>query len=201
MKTVIIASKNAGKVAEFEKLFAGLDVTVRSLLDFPDAPDVEETGETFQENARLKAEAIASAYGMLAIADDSGLAVDALDGRPGVFSARYAGLEKDDRKNIEKLLKELEGVPFKRRTARFCCVLAVSGPGRPTRFVEGECRGYIAEAPSGTGGFGYDPVFYVPEKGMTFAEMPAQVKNQISHRAKAMEKLLAVWPEIARDGE
>ncbi|WP_027724146.1 XTP/dITP diphosphatase [Tuberibacillus calidus] len=196
MKKVLIASKNEGKIKEFRKMLAPYGTEVLSLNDLPDAPNVEETGATFQENARLKAETIAERYQCLAIADDSGLAIDALGGRPGIYSARYAGEEKDDRKNIEKVLKELEDVPMNERSARFVCVLAVSRPGSETVFAEGECRGLITTAPRGEGGFGYDPIFYIPEMNKTFAELTSDEKNAISHRARALKKLEKLLPEL-----
>jgi len=189
MQKVLIASKNEGKIKEFHQLLFPLGFEVTSLNDLPDAPDVEETGETFQENAGLKSEAISNKYHCMAISDDSGLVIDALDGRPGVYSARYAGEEKDDQKNIEKVLEELKGVPMEERTAHFVCVLAVSRPGEATFFVEGQCHGLIAEAPAGDGGFGYDPIFLIPEKGKTFAELSSEEKNLISHRARALKML------------
>ncbi|WP_044742998.1 MULTISPECIES: XTP/dITP diphosphatase [unclassified Anoxybacillus] len=196
MKQVIIATKNAGKAREFEALFNEKGMQVKTLLDFPNCPDVEETGDTFAENARLKAEAMAAYFQQMVIADDSGLSIDALDGRPGVYSARYAGEEKDDQANIAKVLKELKGVPFEQRTARFHCTLAIAIPGRPTVIVEGTCEGYIAEEPKGENGFGYDPIFYVPEKNKTMAELPKEVKNKISHRADALAKLNEKWDTI-----
>ncbi|GGH83674.1 XTP/dITP diphosphohydrolase [Pullulanibacillus pueri] len=199
MKKIVIASKNKGKIKEFETLFQTFDVEILSLLDFPEAVDVEETGTTFEANARLKAEEIARVYQCVAIADDSGLVVDALDGRPGVYSARFAGGQKNDKENIKKVLQELEGVPAEQRTAHFTCVLAISCPQRPTRFVSGECQGIITEKPSGSSGFGYDPIFYVPEYKKTFAEISAEEKNEISHRAQAMKKLKDIWPEIEKE--
>ncbi|ANB56359.1 non-canonical purine NTP pyrophosphatase, RdgB/HAM1 family [Anoxybacillus sp. B7M1] len=196
IKQVIIATKNAGKAREFEALFNEKGMQVKTLLDFPNCPDVEETGDTFAENARLKAEAMAAYFQQMVIADDSGLSIDALDGRPGVYSARYAGEEKDDQANIAKVLKELKGVPFEQRTARFHCTLAIAIPGRPTVIVEGTCEGYIAEEPKGENGFGYDPIFYVPEKNKTMAELPKEVKNKISHRADALAKLNEKWDTI-----
>ncbi|KYD26907.1 MULTISPECIES: XTP/dITP diphosphatase [Geobacillus] len=196
MTEIVIATKNAGKVREFAALFEKRGIEVKSLLDFPDVPDVEETGSTFAENAKIKAEAAADRLRRPVIADDSGLAVDALGGRPGVYSARYAGEEKNDARNIAKLLSELEGVPMEKRTARFHCALAVAIPGRPTAVVEATCDGYITEAPRGEGGFGYDPVFYVPERGKTMAELAPDEKNVISHRAKALAKLEEQWDDI-----
>ncbi|KAF0994256.1 XTP/dITP diphosphatase [Geobacillus sp. TFV-3] len=200
MKEIVIATKNAGKAREFAALFAKRGIRVKSLLDFPDVPDVEETGSTFAENAILKAEAVLQRLQRPVIADDSGLAVDALGGRPGVHSARYAGEDKNDARNIAKLLRELDGVPMEQRTARFHCALAVAIPGRPTAVVEATCDGYIAEAPRGEGGFGYDPVFYLPERGKTMAELTSEEKNEISHRAKALAKLDEQWEEIV-DGK
>jgi len=185
----MIASKNKGKIAEFHKLFQPLGLSIQSLLDYPDVMDVEETGATFYENAQLKSEAIAKIFNSVVIADDSGLAIDALDGRPGVYSARYAGEDKDDEANIVKVLKELEGVPFEKRTARFICVLSISAPNVTTRFVEGECQGLITTQQMGTNGFGYDPIFYIPEHKKTFAELAADQKNELSHRALAMKEL------------
>ncbi|MBA2871658.1 XTP/dITP diphosphohydrolase [Anoxybacillus calidus] len=201
MKEVIIATKNAGKVKEFQTLFAEKEVEVKSLLDFENAPDVEETGETFAENAILKAETIANYLNKVVIADDSGLVVDALNGKPGVYSARYAGEHKNDKENIAKVLEELKGVPFEKRTARFHCALAVAIPRQRTVVVEGTCEGYIAEAPTGTNGFGYDPIFYVPEKQKTMAELSKEEKNKISHRANALKKLEKIWDELVETKE
>ncbi|MFE4354054.1 XTP/dITP diphosphatase [Peribacillus butanolivorans] len=189
MKTVIIATKNKGKAKEFESLFSTKGYEVKTLLDVPDAPDVEETGTTFEENAILKAEAIAHQLGHFVIADDSGLIVDALDGRPGVYSARYAGESKSDEANTKKVLQELEGVPEAERTARFYCALALASPNQETITVSGTMEGLITEQPSGTNGFGYDPVFFVKEQGKTNAELTKEEKNQISHRAHALKAL------------
>jgi XTP/dITP diphosphohydrolase len=189
MKEVIIATKNPGKAKEFEHIFASRGIAVKTLLDFPEISDVEETGTTFEENATLKAEAVASALNKMVIGDDSGLMVDALEGRPGIYSARYAGEPKNDLNNTKKVLAELEGVPEENRTARFYCALAVAVPGQETFTVSGTCEGRILEAPRGTNGFGYDPVFYVPEKGVAMAELPSEEKNKISHRANALKQL------------
>jgi XTP/dITP diphosphohydrolase len=159
VKTVIIATKNQGKAREFESLFAAKGYEVKTLLDFLGSPDVEETGITFEENAILKAEAISKEYHQVVIADDSGLIVDALEGRPGVYSARYAGEDKNDEANINKVLSELAGVPEKERTARFYCALAVASPNQETITVSGTIEGYITEQPMGENGFGYDPFF------------------------------------------
>ncbi|VEF47437.1 nucleoside-triphosphatase [Bacillus freudenreichii] len=189
MKTVIIATKNKGKAKEFERLFSKYGITVKTLVDVPEIPDIEETGETFEENAVIKAEAIAKISDSYVVADDSGLVIDALDGRPGVFSARYAGEEKSDEANIDKVLSELAGVSEEDRTARFYCALAIAGPDIETVTVNGTCEGLILNERRGAGGFGYDPIFYVPSEGKTMAEMSAERKSELSHRAAAMKNL------------
>ncbi|MFE4037644.1 MULTISPECIES: XTP/dITP diphosphatase [Priestia] len=189
MREIIIATKNAGKVKDFETLFSPKGFKVKSLLDFPEIEDVEETGVTFAENATLKAEAISSALNKPVIADDSGLAIDALNGEPGVYSARYAGENKDDNANIEKVLQKLNDVPFEKRTARFHCALAIAVPGKRTEIVEGTCEGHILEGKRGENGFGYDPIFFVEKWRCSMAELTKEQKNQISHRANALKRL------------
>ncbi|MFL0495119.1 XTP/dITP diphosphatase [Priestia megaterium] len=189
MREIIIATKNAGKVKDFETLFSPKGFKVKSLLDFPEIEDVEETGVTFAENAKLKAEAISSALNKPVIADDSGLAIDALNGEPGVYSARYAGENKDDNANIEKVLQKLNDVPFEKRTARFHCALAIAVPGKRTEIVEGTCEGHILEGKRGENGFGYDPIFFVEKWRCSMAELTKEQKNQISHRANALKRL------------
>jgi len=189
LREIIIATKNAGKVKDFETLFSPKGFKVKSLLDFPEIEDVEETGVTFAENATLKAEAISSALNKPVIADDSGLAIDALNGEPGVYSARYAGENKDDNANIEKVLQKLNDVPFEKRTARFHCALAIAVPGKRTEIVEGTCEGHILEEKRGENGFGYDPIFFVEKWRCSMAELTKEQKNQISHRANALKKL------------
>ncbi|MDN3018478.1 XTP/dITP diphosphatase [Paenibacillus sp. BSR1-1] len=196
MKEVIIATKNPGKAREFEHIFAPRGFSVKTLLDFPEIPEVEETGSTFEENAILKAEAVSQALNKMVIGDDSGLIVDVLEGRPGIFSARYAGEPKNDQKNTEKVLSELKGVPEDERTARFYCALAVAVPGQETFTVSGTCEGRILEEQRGTNGFGYDPVFYVPDKSRAMAELTSDEKNKISHRANALKKLDDVLDSI-----
>lgn len=193
MKTVMIATKNPGKVKEFTELFQKYGIRVQSLLDVARTMDVEETGETFSENAILKAETISKLTGETVISDDSGLVIDALDGRPGVYSARFSGPEKNDSANIQKVLQELDGVPLENRTARFVCVLAVAVPGENTLTFEGKCEGLVTQETSGNNGFGYDPIFYLPEKAQTMAELSQQEKNKISHRAKAMKQMVENW--------
>ena len=189
MESVIIATKNKGKAKEFEKLFLPKGLAVKTLLDYPDIEDVEETGSTFEENAILKAETIANNLGVRVIADDSGLEIDALEGRPGVYSARYAGSEKNDENNIDKVLDELHGVPEIERTARFCCALAMAEPGKETLTVFGTCEGRILNERRGTNGFGYDPIFFVETEQKAMAELASDEKNKISHRANAIRKL------------
>ncbi|WP_413309934.1 XTP/dITP diphosphatase [Bacillus sp. 1P10SD] len=201
MKEVIIATKNPGKAREFEHIFASRGMEVKTLLDFPEIPEVEETGTTFEENAILKAEAVSKALNKMVIGDDSGLIVDALEGRPGIYSARYAGEPKNDQNNTEKVLVELKNVPEENRTARFYCALAVAVPGQTTLTVSGTCEGLILNEPRGVNGFGYDPVFYVPEKGLAMAELSADVKNKISHRANALKKLDVLLDSILESPE
>ncbi|WP_428909313.1 XTP/dITP diphosphatase [Niallia sp. Krafla_26] len=189
MENIIIATKNAGKAKDFEQIFQPYGVKVKTLLDFPKIEDVEETGETFEENAILKAEAISKKFNEMVIADDSGVMIDALDGRPGVYSARYAGEEKNDEANNEKVLKELANVPEKDRGAQFYCAIAVAQPGKPTITVNGICEGSILFEGKGTNGFGYDPIFFVTSMGKSMAELTPEEKNTISHRASAMKKL------------
>jgi XTP/dITP diphosphohydrolase len=196
MKEVIIATKNPGKAREFEHIFSSRGITVQTLLDFPEIPEVDETGTTFEENAALKAEAVSKALGKMVIGDDSGLIVDALEGRPGIYSARYAGEPKNDERNTDKVLSELEGTPEEKRSARFYCALAVAVPGQETITVSGTCEGRILEERRGSNGFGYDPVFYVPEKGLAMAELSSDEKNKISHRANALKKLDVVLDSI-----
>lgn len=180
-QVVVLASSNAGKIREIEALLAGTGLTVRSQRDFA-VPDAEETGLTFVENALLKARQAARLSGRPAIADDSGLEVDALDRRPGVHSKRYG---RDNATRIARLLDELDGVEEARRAARFICAMALAWPNGRLEIRRGVCEGRIAFAPAGRGGFGYDPVFFLPERGVTMAEIPAEEKNQISHRARA----------------
>lgn len=189
MNEVIIATKNRGKSREFEDMFRKRGYQVLTLLDYPEIADIEETGNTFEENAIIKAEAVSKTLNKLVISDDSGLIIDALEGRPGIFSARYAGEQKDDQANIDKVLEELSGIPFNKRTARFYCALAVAAPGQKTLTVSGTCEGKILEERRGTNGFGYDPIFFVDEKEQSMAELSSEEKNQISHRAGAIHKL------------
>lgn len=184
---LVLATRNEGKVRELMELLAPLGLDVLSLKDFTNVPEIKEDGHSFTENAVKKAKAAAEATGSLALADDSGLEVDYLNGAPGVYSARFAGEDCDDRANNAKLLKMLEGVPVEKRGACFRCVVAIAVPGGEVYITEGKCEGVIAEAPSGEGGFGYDPLFYVTEHGATFAGLEPEVKNIISHRGRALQ--------------
>ncbi len=204
MKEIFIATNNKGKAKDFEALFHPLGIEVKTLADLPEAIDVEETGVTFEENAILKAEEVAKRFNTFVIADDSGLEVDALNGEPGVYSARYAGEAKDDEANIDKVLTQLENVPTQERTARFRCVLAVAAPGIETVTIDGSCEGLITTERIGTEGFGYDPIFYVPKYERTMAQMTAEEKGKISHRGQAIKKLrpqLAPLLKEARDAK
>ncbi|WP_332629165.1 XTP/dITP diphosphatase [Halalkalibacter flavus] len=189
MKEIVIATQNKGKIAEFKQLFEGLEV--RSLLDYPNIPDIVEDGMTFAENAAKKAETLATYLNRMVIADDSGLQVDALDGRPGVYSARYAGPSKNDIDNMDKVLRELKDIPSEDRTARFICLIAVASPNQETKIYEGTCEGIITNEARGTNGFGYDPIFYVPDLEKTMAQLTVEEKNKRSHRANALKQLLA----------
>lgn len=185
MTELLIATRNAHKVQELAQILAGVPVVLRSLADEGISDEVAETGATYAENAVLKATTYARLSGMLSLADDSGLEVDCLGGEPGLRSARYAGEGASNQDRIAKLLRNLEGVPWERRKARFVCVIAIADPDGPTVLFEGTCEGIIALEPKGEGGFGYDPVFYMPEFGCTMAELSEEVKNRVSHRARA----------------
>lgn len=189
-RSVVLATRNQGKVKEFNRLFADLGWEGISLAEFEGVPEVIEDGETFEANALKKAIEISTYLNLPALGDDSGLEVDALDGRPGVYSARYAGEDATDEKNWRKLLDELDGVPMERRTARFRCTIAFVVPGSEPVITTGSCEGLIAKEPKGTNGFGYDPVFYIPELDKVMAQLLPEEKNQISHRARAMNHLL-----------
>jgi XTP/dITP diphosphohydrolase len=189
---LVLATRNRHKGEELAALLSSLGIQVRTLAEFPDAPEVMEDGDTCEANAVKKARTIADVTGLPAMADDTGLEVDALGGRPGVMAARYAGEHVSYEDNWRKLLKELAGVPRKRRQARFLTVVALALPGGDIKVAHGTLEGIIAEEPAGTGGFGYDPVFHVPELGKTLAELSAEQKNRISHRAKAFAEIRAM---------
>ena len=192
---LLVATRNPGKIRELRALFSDLPVDYLTLDEAGMKDEVAETGDTYAANALLKADAAWRATGLLSLGDDSGLEVDALDGRPGLYSARYTGPNVAWPDRWSKLLSELNGVPEAKRTARFRCVMALCAPGRLPTTVEGVCEGRIALAPAGTGGFGYDPIFYLPDYGCTTAELDEAAKNQISHRGRAARKAKAVLME------
>lgn len=189
--SLVLASGNPGKLREFRELLEPLDFSVRPQSDFA-VPEVEESGLTFVENALLKARAASRISGLAALADDSGLAVDALDGAPGIYSARYAGEPKSDEANNRKLLKALDGIPEGQRTARYWCVLVLLRHAEDPvpEIVQTSWEGEILAHPRGEGGFGYDPLFWIPEKGMSAAELGALEKNRVSHRGRALHALV-----------
>jgi XTP/dITP diphosphohydrolase len=182
---IVLATRNQHKNQELVALLSGLDITIRTLDDFPEAPEVVEDGDTCEANAMKKAVEIARYTGLPAVADDTGLEVDALNGRPGAFAARYAGEHATYEDNCRKLLQELHGVSPAQRGARFVTVAAIAFPGGKTMSAKGVLNGVIAESATGSHGFGYDPVFVLPEYGQTLGQLPPEVKNQISHRARA----------------
>ena len=196
MRKLMLATTNPGKVREFQALLGQYDsfkeLTLLTPKDWPTAlPEVEETGATFAENARLKAVALARATGLPALADDSGLCVDALGGAPGLHSARWAGAGATDADRNTRLLARLAGVPAAERTARYVCAVSLAGPDGNSVEAEGKCSGVILNAPSGANGFGYDPLFFARELGRTMAELTEAEKNRVSHRARALAALLA----------
>lgn len=198
LKKILFASRNRGKIEEIRALLAECGVTLQSLDDYPNLPEISEDGNSFLENALKKARPVAELTGETVLADDSGLEVAALDGAPGIHSARYAGDSADDEKNILKLLGDLQGVPPEEREGSFRCILVLCRPDGRYHAFDGKWEGRIAETPAGKGGFGYDPVFYLPEHGVTAAELPAGIKNRISHRAKAAGKLV-LWLQSGTD--
>ena len=196
MKKILVASTNPGKLAELKTMISSSDVYVEwlGLNVFPDTPEIIEDGETFAENARKKALGYAKATGLWTIADDSGLCIDALDGAPGVKSARFSGEKEADRglldhKNMEKVLRLMEGAPKENRTCRFVCNLCLASPQEVLLETEGFLEGYITEEKMGENGFGYDPIFFVPELNKTVAQLSAEEKNSISHRGNAIRRL------------
>ena len=206
VKKILVASTNPGKMGELRAMLEG-DVEWVGLSDFPGVEEVEEDGATFAKNARKKACGYAEATGLWTIADDSGLVVDALGGEPGVHSARYSGetLPGEERtlidhRNIAKVLELLEGVPAEKRTARFVCCLCLASPNEILLETEGKVEGVITEKEIGSGGFGYDPIVYVPELGRTVAQMTAEQKNGISHRGNAIRKLKPMLDELLSRG-
>ncbi|HJA89438.1 MAG TPA: XTP/dITP diphosphatase [Candidatus Jeotgalibaca merdavium] len=197
-KTIIIATKNEGKAKEFKQMLEPKGYYIKTLLDYPEIEDVKETGYTFEDNARLKAETISELLQTAVLADDSGLCIDALDGAPGVFSARFSGEEKNDARNNAKVLAMLGEMTDVDRSAYFHCTLVLSKPGKESLVVEGKFQGEIAQFPQGDSGFGYDPIFFLPELGKSVAELSEDEKNTISHRAlalKELDKQISEWFE------
>ena len=190
MKRFIVATKNKGKLEEIKEILQDFPYEVISMEEAGIIKDIEETGNTFEENALVKAEEIFRATGEMVMADDSGLEVDYLDGAPGIYSSRFAGEGATDEDKNKKLLQLLEGVPFEKRSARFVCVIAVIFPDGQHFTVKGTCDGYIGFEPIGDNGFGYDPLFFLPEYNMTTAQMEPEQKNRISHRGRALVKMV-----------
>jgi XTP/dITP diphosphohydrolase len=197
MRALLVATKNQNKLKEYRAIFSDVHFQLLSLQDIQLDMDVEETGTTFTENATAKALAYAKVSGLLSLADDSGLEVDALGGAPGVYSARFEGRDTSYAERFHVILERLKGLPMEQRTARFRCVIALAEPSGYYRTVEGVLEGVIAEAPRGEHGFGYDPIFLVPALGKTTAELTPEQKNRISHRGRAAQlarALLKNWP-------
>jgi len=197
MPKLLLATNNQAKVGEYKSLLHSLPYELVTLAEQGITTVVSEVGETLEENARLKATLLADKSRLLALADDSGLAVDALGGEPGLLSARYAGENASDKDRVSYLLSRLKGVPWQKRSACFRCVIAIATPDGEVEFCSGECRGMITLDPRGEQGFGYDPIFYLPELDKTMAELPLEMKNQISHRGQAARKVYQVLERLA----
>jgi XTP/dITP diphosphohydrolase len=194
MMTLVIASRNPGKTAEIGDLLADFPITIRNLEDFGPIPPVEEDGETFDDNAYKKASFVSKVLGLPALADDSGLVVEALGGAPGVYSARYAGDNATDEQRFTKLLEEMKGQTNRR--AAFECVISIAVPPGPALTYEARCEGLIAEKPAGKSGFGYDPVFYYPPFKKTFGQLTREEKSRVSHRGKALRELKEEFDKV-----
>ena len=198
MNKLVVATRNRGKLVEIKKMLgeSEIGIEVLSLGDYPDMPETVEDGVTFEQNAVKKAVEVSKYTGLLAMADDSGLEVDFLGDKPGVYSARFAGDNATNEENNKKLLEMMKGVKWENRTARFKCVMAICIPNKKVYTAEGVCDGYILDEPRGDKGFGYDPLFYYPEFKKTFAELDMYEKNKVSHRSKAFKESLKILKEI-----
>ena len=192
MSKLLLATNNQAKVREYRSLLQDIAFELVTLAEEGITTTVSEVGESLEENARLKATVLAAQSQLLALGDDSGLEVDALGGEPGRLSARYAGQGASDKDRVNYLLSRLKGVPWQERSARFRCIIAIATPGGEVELCSGECRGFITLEPRGERGFGYDPVFYLPELDKTMAELPLEIKNQVSHRGQAARKVYQV---------
>ena len=199
MPKLLLASANPGKIAEYRLLLSSLDYQILTLAEQGILESAIESGSSYEENARLKATTYAKLSQLITIADDSGLEVDAMDGEPGIRSARFAGKDATDADKVKILLDRLDGVPWEKRTAHFKCVIAIVTPGGQIELCYGECHGIIAFEAKGENGFGYDPIFYLPQMAKTVAELPLEIKNQISHRAQAAYKARQVLQQFSPD--
>jgi XTP/dITP diphosphohydrolase len=198
---LMIATKNLNKVKEIKKIITGYDVNIMTFIDFPQMPDVVEDGSTIEENSKKKAIETAKYTGLVSIADDTGLFVDAINGEPGVFSARWAGEDATYMDNNQKLIEKLSGFKYEERTATFRCAITLAMPSGFFVTEVGEIKGYIIDQLRGENGFGYDPLFYLPEYKKTFAEMDMDLKNRISHRAIALSRIGAVIKKVIENGK
>ena len=196
MDTIVLATNNKGKIKELSVMLEPFGVTVKSLSEFPEIGEIPETGDTFLENAFIKARTVAKITGLVTVADDSGIEIDALDGRPGVYSARYAGEQCNDHDNNEKMLEEMKDVPDGKRTGRYRCVMAAVAPNGQESSTDGAYEIVVGHGYKGAGGFGYDVIVIDPELGCHVAELDSAVKNTRSHRGKAMTKMLELWPDF-----
>ena len=194
---LLLATNNAGKVKEYRSLLRSITFELVTPKELGISVDVEETGTTYAENARLKACTLAKKSGLLTLADDSGIEVDALNGAPGVMSARYACENASDAERVHYLLSKLKDIPLEKRTARFYCLIAIAQPDGQVQYCDGECKGIITFKPQGENGFGYDPIFFFPERGKTMAQLPLEIKNQISHRGRAAQKVRLLLNKMA----
>ena len=192
MKQIVVASANAHKIKEIESILLPFGYQISSLLDYPELPDIQETGATFEENALIKAQAISKLINQPVLADDSGIEVDALNKMPGVLSARWAGSQKNDQANLQLLLGQMSDIPKDRRTGRYVCVAAYADPNGEHKLARGEWEGEVALSPAGSGGFGYDPIFYLPQLDKTVAQLTPVEKDAQSHRRKAFAKLAEI---------